>query len=197
MDNWERSSFSFTRKHGWTLREIAQREVGQMLHFESADHIRELPLYFCPTCGAEIKQQASYPAERNFIPIYCSSCGQKLEPYVTGDTDYPDDLFFSNTAFVPTSEGADVSVSKETESTVLGAAGVDSIEEGVVRIVYSASGATAVLPLVALPDGIREGDVVYQQNGVWQLDAAAGPQKKDELKGRLNRLLDRDTTTES
>lgn len=170
---------------------IAGRGKAKVLLYEQASDTDTLPVCCCPTCNGKMNQASVFTAERHFIPKYCMHCGQKLEPRVRAGQAYPADMFYVKKSFVPVQEGVTMAMSSDKEGIHVVRASVDAVERGIVRIVFQETGEAAALPLATLPEGIREGDIIYQDNGVWLVDAGAGEQKKDELQSRLDRLLGR------
>lgn len=64
---------------------------------------------------------------------------------------------------------------------------VDRIEEGT-AIVYS-DGAKSEIPLSELPAGVREGNVLKQQNGVWEIDKSAEEKRRKEIAEKLHKAF--------
>ncbi|MFV0352322.1 MAG: DUF3006 domain-containing protein [Oscillospiraceae bacterium] len=65
---------------------------------------------------------------------------------------------------------------------------VDGIEDGLAALV-SESGELKHVSLSLLAEGVKSGDMVYWQDGLYRADGAATEQRKNEVNDLLNRLL--------
>lgn len=68
---------------------------------------------------------------------------------------------------------------------------VDRIEGGVVVCQAPDTGENAEFPKEKMPPGLREGDIVRLENGVFTIDGQRTQQRKAELSKRLNDLFSR------
>ena len=65
---------------------------------------------------------------------------------------------------------------------------VDRIE-GEVAVLSGDGGEITDVPLTSLPDGVREGDVLRLEDGVWVADPGETVRRAERVRGKLNRLF--------
>jgi len=65
---------------------------------------------------------------------------------------------------------------------------VDRIE-GDVAVLSGDGGETVNVPLASLPEGVREGDVLRYDDGVWVPDPDETARRAERVRGKLNRLF--------
>jgi hypothetical protein len=44
------------------------------------------------------------------------------------------------------------------------------------------------IPCSALPEGAKEGDIIQQKSGIWQVDGEKTAKRREEMLGKLKRL---------